>query len=128
MLDGWFVVRSFLTENPKFSAHIFALPLDVNVPHSVEQKARLSGGGVVFHSKVFTIARELVFRERLGKEVSRVELGADVANITEQHRTRQLRNRPAGQEHLALCHVHTTDAAHASIRAGNRVIRSAIRA
>ena len=42
MIDGWFVVRSFLTENPKFSAHIFALPLDVNVPHSVEQKARLS--------------------------------------------------------------------------------------
>lgn len=80
MIDGWFVVRSFLTENPKFSAHIFALPLDVNVPHSVEQKARLSRGGVVFHSKVFTIARELVFRERLGKEVSRVELGADVPN------------------------------------------------
>ena len=80
MIDGWFVVRSFLTENPKFSAHIFALPLDVNVPHSVEQKAQLSRGGVVFHSKVFTIARELVFRERLGKEVSRVELGADVPN------------------------------------------------
>ena len=82
MIDGWFVVRSFLTENPKFSAHIFALPLDVNVnvPHSVEQKARLSRGGVVFHSKVFTIARELVFRERLGEEVSRVELGADVPN------------------------------------------------
>ena len=43
MIDGWFVVRSFLTENPKFSAHIFALPLDVNVPHSVEQKAACSG-------------------------------------------------------------------------------------
>ena len=80
MIDGWFVVRSFLTENPKFSAHIFALPLDANVPHSVEQKARLSRGGVVFHSKVFTITRELVFRERLGEEVSRVELGADVPN------------------------------------------------
>ena len=35
---------------------------------------------MVFHSKVFTIAREFVFRERLGKEVSRVELGADVPN------------------------------------------------
>ena len=52
MIDGWFVVRSFLTENPKFSAHIFALPLDANVPRTVVSRARLGRCGVVFHSKV----------------------------------------------------------------------------
>ena len=41
---------------------------------------------MVFHSKVFTIARELVFRERLGEEVSRVELGADVPNANRKIR------------------------------------------